>query len=261
MTRNKVKFRLYGFTLAEVLITLGIIGVVAALTIPTLVKNYQKQVVVTSLQKFNSTMQQAIKLSEADNGFIETWAFPPTLAGSSTVTFLDTYIIPYLQVAQKCELATTIACWNTVYEPNGTIATGGDQVNYSYTNTYMAKYVLQDGSELAFIGGGHQGYFQVLVDINGAKAPNTMGNDVFSFFLVQQPTINVGDGNGSMVNPTSLKIGGFYPDGYGLSVATDLSYQYRGCGKDVNYKCAGSWCSTKIISDGWQIKSDYPFFN
>lgn len=257
--KNKLKLRLNGFTLAEVLITLGIIGVVAALTIPTLVKNYQKQVVITSLQKFNSTMQQAIKASEADNGQIETWDFPTDYAGSSTVTFLNTYIIPYLKVAQKCDLATTTTCWNTVHQPSGTVATGGDQVNYSYTNTYMAKYVLQDGSELAFMGNFR--FFQVLVDINGAKAPNTMGNDVFAFLLVNQATTTVANGNGTMVNPTYIKIGGFYPDGYGMNVATDGSYIYRGCGKDVNYKCAGSWCSAKIISDGWQITSDYPFFN
>ena len=41
----------FGFTLAEVLITLGIIGVVAALTLPSLVTNYQKQVTVNKLKK------------------------------------------------------------------------------------------------------------------------------------------------------------------------------------------------------------------
>ena len=40
-----------GFTLAEVLITLGIIGVVAAMTLPTLIKNYQKQVWAISAKK------------------------------------------------------------------------------------------------------------------------------------------------------------------------------------------------------------------
>ena len=61
------------FTLAEVLITLGIIGVVAAMTIPTLVQSYKKKVVESRLVKFYSTMQQAIKLSEIENGPISTW--------------------------------------------------------------------------------------------------------------------------------------------------------------------------------------------
>ncbi len=48
------------FTLAEVLITLGIIGVVAAMTIPTLISNHNKRVVETRLKKFYSSMNQAI---------------------------------------------------------------------------------------------------------------------------------------------------------------------------------------------------------
>src|SRR5574344_2338759 len=61
------------FTLAEVLITLGIIGVVAALTIPTLMSNYKKSVVETRLLKFYSSINQAIALSEIDNGPREDW--------------------------------------------------------------------------------------------------------------------------------------------------------------------------------------------
>ena len=62
-----------GFTLAEVLITLGIIGVVAAMTLPTIINNYQKQVTVNKLKKFYTVMTQAIKLEEAQNGSLEYW--------------------------------------------------------------------------------------------------------------------------------------------------------------------------------------------
>ena len=69
-TSNNVRF---GFTLAEVLITLGIIGVVAAMTIPTLMSNYRKHVIETRLTKFYSTMTQAIKLAENDYDDISGW--------------------------------------------------------------------------------------------------------------------------------------------------------------------------------------------
>ena len=52
------------FTLAEVLITLGIIGVVAALTIPNVVSNYKKKVVETRLAQLYSVLNQAVELSE-----------------------------------------------------------------------------------------------------------------------------------------------------------------------------------------------------
>ncbi|MBQ8168255.1 type II secretion system protein, partial [bacterium] len=61
------------FTLAEVLITLAIIGVVAAMTIPTLIGNYKKLVVEVRLAKFYNNMNHALKLSTLDNGALESW--------------------------------------------------------------------------------------------------------------------------------------------------------------------------------------------
>lgn len=64
-----------GFTLAEVLITLGIIGVVAAITIPSLISNYQKKSTVTQLKKTYATISNAIRLSEDENGELSGWEF------------------------------------------------------------------------------------------------------------------------------------------------------------------------------------------
>lgn len=91
-----------GFTLAEVLITLGIIGVVAALTIPTLIQNYKKREVETSLEKIYSTVNQAIKKAELDYGDYQTWEF------GSVDSTIERYFIPYLNVI-KVENGT---CYN-----------------------------------------------------------------------------------------------------------------------------------------------------
>ena len=58
-----------GFTLAEVLITLGIIGVVAAMTLPTLIQKHQKRVLEKQFIKAYSLISQAAKKAEADLGF------------------------------------------------------------------------------------------------------------------------------------------------------------------------------------------------
>ena len=63
----------YAFTLAEVLITLGIIGVVAAITLPSVIQNYRNHSVEAKLKKFYSTFNQAVLRSIADNGDIEIW--------------------------------------------------------------------------------------------------------------------------------------------------------------------------------------------
>ena len=58
----------FAFTLAEVLITLGIIGVVASMTLPTVINKYKKQVIGTKLAKFYSVMNQALERSKAEKG-------------------------------------------------------------------------------------------------------------------------------------------------------------------------------------------------
>ena len=57
-----------GFTLAEVLITLGIIGIVAAMTIPTLMTNYRKHIVETRVARTYSIISQAVKFAEENFG-------------------------------------------------------------------------------------------------------------------------------------------------------------------------------------------------
>ena len=74
LTSSKHKVQV-GFTLAEVLITLGIIGVVAAMTIPTLMTNYQKKSTATQLKKTYATISNAVRLSEEENGELSGWEF------------------------------------------------------------------------------------------------------------------------------------------------------------------------------------------
>lgn len=99
----------HAFTLAEVLITLGIIGIVAALTMPMLLSNYRKQVVETRLAKFYSAMNQAIQQSEVDNGPKEYWpaqgnGFLTDEEGnidktqSANMAWYKKYLAPYLKV-------------------------------------------------------------------------------------------------------------------------------------------------------------------
>ena len=74
------------FTLAEVLITLGIIGVVAALTIPTLMANHRKHVVETKLAKIYSVMNQAITMTNAEYGEASNWVIDCGLSSNISCT-------------------------------------------------------------------------------------------------------------------------------------------------------------------------------
>ncbi len=72
-TRNRRVSAYEGFTLAEALITLGIIGIVAAMTMPALIEKHNKTVVGTRLAKFYSNINQAVRLAEVEYGDKKIW--------------------------------------------------------------------------------------------------------------------------------------------------------------------------------------------
>ena len=146
--------RKIAFTLAEVLITLGIIGVVAALTIPTLMANHRRKVTATRLKQSYNILYNAIKASEAENGSWLYWDAPEK--GGNTKEFAEKYILPYLKYTDVGE--------NTVFD--------GIPVKYYIKLVNGTTVGLSMGLCLDFV-----------VDINGEKAPNKWGYDQFDFLL------------------------------------------------------------------------------
>jgi type II secretory pathway pseudopilin PulG len=109
------------------LITLGIIGIVAALTMPALVASYQKHVTETALKCFYSNMNQAIRLSAADMGKVDLAGFP--FAQSSTAADIEAWFKEYLQPYIK----TIRVEGNLVYFPDGSM----DKIGYyGHDHTY-----------------------------------------------------------------------------------------------------------------------------
>ena len=81
----------HAFTMAEVLIVLGIIGIIAALTIPNLMGMYRKSVVETSLKKFYTAVNQAILLSVHKHEAVRFWAFAPENTPESIEQWFNRY--------------------------------------------------------------------------------------------------------------------------------------------------------------------------
>lgn len=81
-----------GFTLAEVLITLGVIGIVASLTMPTLLQNTKKSEATARLKKFISLINQALIRAESDYGMREDWIIGEMNNSDSSLAFLNKYI-------------------------------------------------------------------------------------------------------------------------------------------------------------------------
>ncbi|MBQ2611706.1 hypothetical protein IJF81_04865 [bacterium] len=146
------------------MITLAIVGVVAALTLPTVINNYQKKTTALKLKKSYNIVQQAIALSEGENGPISTWSFPDGYNSTiQTEQFFDTYFKPYL----KCKKDYNVG---PIYSINGDRAVGS------------SSWSLQDGTSVRLFLNNvlNGGYAWLFIDINGTKhSPNRLGKDVF----------------------------------------------------------------------------------
>lgn len=180
------------FTLAEILITLGIIGVVAALTIPTLVQNNQEKSMVTGLLKFNSVLQQAVLEWKNDTSCYSD-AYTCLLAqGADNDTpaeyqsFFESTIGKNMKIIKKRYYGEGSVDWlPDCTKSYGGVCTAGTFVGEVSNNcTGMAAYyLLADGTTFAFITDTGSTFFDFVVDVNGKKPPNRIGKDSYRIML------------------------------------------------------------------------------
>lgn len=170
------------FTLAEVLITLGIIGVVAALTMPALIANHEKKVTVTELKKVYSELSNMIKLSENENGEMATWDFPKSEGDTEeAIEFLNKYYVPYTNSAKVYSGSEMNKQRYSIY-------------NYSGKRILISRIggmILSNGTVLTVYPNTQHNYIWLFADINGFKKPNRIGRDVLYLILSNGMTINI----------------------------------------------------------------------
>jgi len=230
---NKYNFNLGGgasrslkaFTLAEVLITLAIIGVVAALTIPSVVSHSRRTEIESKLKKSYMVLSQAVNLAIKDYGPVSGWNFPDGSNPQDIRQFANTYFAPYLKIARDCTKSNHPDC-----NYSGKNLSGYKLLHNNSDGTY-ASYYLADGSYIEFKFNVDK--VQFFVDCNGNKKPNVLGYDLFTVSIRQQPN-------------DIIK--------YPLSVGYINEKTFSG-----NTSCAtggnGAYCLTLIVSNGWKIPS------
>lgn len=181
------------FTLAEVLITLGIIGVVAAMTIPTLMTNIKARKLRTQFLKSYSIVQQTIKLMENDDVSLD----PTTYGhGKYYTTFLN-YIKGGTDCGNTTENVMTadVPCYRMYNGAKGYKALD-NKTDFYYQFLDDGQIALPDGTLLMFENYGHTAddVIAISVDINGyGTPPNVAGYDLFSFQLIDGELKTMGD--------------------------------------------------------------------
>lgn len=246
------------FTLAEILIVIGIIGVVAGITIPPLVNSYQKTQYSTSAKKAYTQMNQVLLKLALDNGTIDSIAdyFPANSTTSAGQAIASKYIVvktcPQTQQDDECFAkfddyydgsANATSIWQSNVKPN-------------------YKFITADGMSFAISSYGdnctqNRGFAAapdapptnstcgfVYIDTNGKKKPNCMGRDIFSFYITSNRT------------PLLYAYGGFY---HSMSNAGDLetggeywwnknNHNYCGLGGKKGHYCIG-----RLMDKGWEM--------
>jgi len=219
-----------GFTLAEVLITLGIIGVVATLTMPSLITNYQKKETTTRLHKVYNILRQATVRSTIDNGDVKDWDFEQT-----PNDFFEKYYVPYLLYTKK-GLLKDFTKVDRVDLNNNTVS----------INKNAAALLLPDGTFLwinQYIT--IRGFWGLVVDLNGDGKPNKVGRDVFAFSFGWDDIMSYNQYPDTIFNRQTAIGGG-----------TSGQCNKSATGGIIS---TGSYCSRVIELDGWEIAPDYPW--
>ena len=176
--------RVFAFTLAEVLITLVIIGVIAALTIPNLLQKYQEQTTVKKVQKFYSNLSNAYSLAIKDNGPANEWGMAGDWSTQDTEKIYEILFKPYFKIAKNCGAYNSGQCiTNANYktlnnlDANSTVSTYG-------TNRGYYKIALDDGAAVWWRGDSNTPInAAIFYDVNGKKEPNQWGKDLFAFAI------------------------------------------------------------------------------
>lgn len=210
---NKIKGCIRAFTLAEVLIVLAIIGVVAALTIPTLINKYKEKQTVSALKKTFAALGQAYKFVEAEYGNPTTWGLKRLIQstdenGNVTVEqhgnsdlVVDRFS-NYLKIVEKCApLEENCSIKNIKYE-----LLSGEISNFQWVGGVLYSLMLQDGTLLYYYNtSGACNESNIIcgsfyIDVNGYSKPNAKGKDLFEFYLSTKGIIPSGMPDSTIFN-------------------------------------------------------------
>ncbi len=259
------------FTMAEVLVTLGIIGIVAAMTFPHLIEGYQKIVLQTQLKKFVNSFTRAYNQAVARYGDSEWWDNCKVEPRKSNCALSLTHEYIF-------ENFSGIDCSKNIFsekykkefsEANYIYA--GNRVTSDWKNPSIVYCRLNDGTYLLYVFSSKSTYgtsFDIdthfIVDINGSNGPNRYGKDIFGFEFYHKLAPGHNYDNWGVVEVQDPKEKMLLISGYGLSGAKRASGRKRPCGylgsgskRGSKYNLAP--CQDELQKNGWEFPKNYPW--
>lgn len=233
-----------GFTLAETLITLAIIGVVAALTIPILVASYQKTQYVTQLKKVYSQFSEAVDRFLLDEGVEKVtntdWLYSDASEDLIEIeSDLGKFFNKYFKVIKDCGHESPSHC----FAENYTNINGDNISPISINRIGGYSVITADGTSVS-ISFNQLGYPpELAIDVNGLKKPNVGGRDLFAFSVYYDGSLEDG------ITPNDCSVYCGYTGGTKEEAREN---KFRDYCREGGY---GAGCFGKILNDNW--KMDY----
>lgn len=227
------------FTLAEILITLGIIGIVAAITLPSVISEYKKSVVENKLKVAYSITSQVLEKVNAENdltfipdefyddGFEENWSFELSEA------VFNHYFAPNMKNIKEYTESTVPYVCN--YKGEG-----------CYQNSAYKCSMLPNGVLLCFVIKKPTGTMSFRYIINPSKETLIAGKDVFALSAIRDITQN--NFNMKLISNKSN-----YPIEEVSEYCKDENSKIFHDGSDREF-----WCTRLIRANGWKIPPNYP---
>ena len=229
--------------MAEVLITLGILGVVIAMTLPSIIGKYQKIVATTQLKKIYNVISNAYLMSVEENGESKGWVYPMTPPPDeepvgwdewqgSMENFYNMYFAPYLNFKESAYKKYKIHNFN------------GDDTKIEPQQNLGAGYFVRNPDGMCMILWANNQFMVFTVDLNCEKSPNIVGKDVFDIIELYWL------GDKTLVVPWLSYIQ------TGKRTRADL---IESCKSHSFANGFPGTCFTLFVYDGMEFKKDYPW--
>lgn len=213
-----MKYRLIkGFTVAELMIAMTVVGIISAITIPAVIGNYQKKTFVTMLQKNYSELSQNLAIMSTEK---YQKSFYKSLLGTqnNAEKFFDNYYIH-----------TDVDSFATSY---GALNGGTENFTCSGTNA-----TLKSGAAMCIINATATTPATVYLDVNGKDNPNMGGRDMFTLYIYDDYSIDDKD-----ITPDKIS------NGTAETARNTLFTQSCKSSK------LGEGCFGKILNDNWRME-------
>ena len=215
------------------MITLGIIGVATALTLPTLYSRVQEKIFLNKLKVTYNILSNAYKLAiEENNRDAGSWEIGRYNSEDGSSKRYK-YFAPHIKQLDSCDTLKSKKCFAACYyDLFGNRCVTNDE-NIDFASTW-GKGILLNGIALGFYSAGNRclAYDQVLqysecgtviVDLNGQKQPNRFGVDTFEFVITAEKGIQPKYGDDTLTYGAKCK----YNDKSGNNGRTCTWYALR----------------------------------